>query len=307
MKIVPIPNAATLPIRQVNYLPWSIAERAFVVAEIGINHNGDLAIAKQLIDAAHAAGCDAVKFQKRTIDLVYTAETLAQPRQSPWGETQRAQKEGLEFGKAEYDEIDRYCRKLGIDWFASAWDVPSQQFLSKYKLKYNKIASAMITHRGVVEAVARERKLTFLSTGMASLEQVDAAVAIFRANACPFIPMHVVSSYPTPDADLNLMTLETLRRRYGVAVGYSGHEASLEPSLIAALLGAVAIERHITLDRTMYGSDQSASLEPAELSRLVQQLSAVNEMLGDGKKRITPDESAVAQKLRYWPPADDIA
>jgi N-acetylneuraminate synthase len=306
MNIVPIPNAATLPVRTVPFLPWPIAERAFVIAEIGINHNGDLDIAKQLIDAARAAGCDAVKFQKRTIDLVYDADVLAQPRESRWGSTQRAQKEGLEFGRAEYDEIDRYCAKLGIDWFASAWDVPSQAFLASYKLKYNKIASAMITCRAVVEAVAQERKLTFLSTGMATFEEIDAAVAIFQAHDCPFIPMHVVSTYPTPDADLNLLTLQTLRRRYGVAVGYSGHEASIEPSVIAAMLGAVAIERHITLDRAMYGSDQSASLEPAELAQLVQRLTALQEMLGDGQKRITEGECAVAKKLRYWPKAQTI-
>jgi len=307
MQISPITNAATLPVRTLPYLPWQIADRAFVIAEIGINHNGDLDITKKLIDAAHAAGCDAVKFQKRTIDLVYTAEVLAQPRESPWGTTQRAQKEGLEFNEAAYDEIDRYCRDLGIDWFASAWDVPSQHFLAKYKLKYNKIASAMITHRGVVEAVARERKLTFLSTGMATLEEVDAAVEIFRASNCPFIPMHVVSTYPSADADLNLLTIETLRQRYGVAVGYSGHEQSIEPSVLAAMLGAVAIERHITLDRTMYGSDQSASLEPAELSRLVQGLGALHQMLGDGRKRILDAEAAVANKLRYWQPTEAIA
>jgi len=306
MNIVPIPNAATLPVRVVPFLPWPIAERAFVIAEIGINHNGDLDVAKRLIDAAHDAGCDAVKFQKRTIDLVYTAAVLDQPRESPWGATQREQKEGLEFSEAEYDEIDRYCAALGIDWFASAWDVPSQTFLAKYKLKYNKVASAMITCRPLVEAVAKERKLTFLSTGMATLQEIDAAVAIFRHYDCPFIPMHVVSTYPTPDADLNLMTLETLRRRYGVAVGYSGHEAAVEPSIMAAMLGAVAIERHITLDRTMYGSDQSASLEPAELIQLVQQLKSLHEMLGDGQKRITDGEAVVARKLRYWPPSEAI-
>src|ERR1700678_1131448 len=177
MNIVPIPNAATLPVRAVPFLPWPIAERAFVIAEIGINHNGDLDVAKRLIDAAHDAGCDAVKFQKRTIELVYSADVLAQPRESPWGDTQRDQKQGLEFSEAEYDEIDRYCAALGIDWFASAWDVPSQAFLAKYKLKYNKIASAMITCRALVEAVAKERKLTFLSTGMATLQEIDAAVA----------------------------------------------------------------------------------------------------------------------------------
>jgi N-acetylneuraminate synthase len=307
MNIVPIPNAATLPVRAAPYLSWPIAERAFVIAEIGINHNGDLAIAKRLIDAAHAAGCDAVKFQKRTIDVVYSAEVLAQPRQSPWGDTQRAQKEGLEFGPEDYDEIDRYCRALGIDWFASAWDADSQAFLKKYKLKYNKIASAMITHRAVVEAVAAERKLTFLSTGMATMEAVDAAVAVFRAAACPFILMHTVSTYPAAEADLNLLTIETLRQRYGVAVGYSGHETAVEPSVMAALLGAVAIERHITLDRGMYGSDQSASLEPEELRQLVTRLKALPDMLGDGRKRVIEDEAAVARKLRYWPTEDSLA
>jgi len=306
MNIIPLPIAAELPVRHVPQLPWPIAERVFVIAEIGINHNGDLTLAKQLIDVAHAAGCDAVKFQKRTIDVVYTAEVLAQPRQSPWGETQREQKEGLEFGEAEYDAIDAYCRELGIDWFASAWDAQSQAFLAKYRLKYNKIASAMVTNRAVVEAVAAERKLTFLSTGMSTLEEVDAAVAIFRQHDCPFVLMHTVSTYPTAETDLNLMTLETLRQRYGAAVGYSGHEASVEPSMLAALLGAVAVERHITLDRAMYGSDQSASLEPGELTALVLRMRAIPGLIGDGEKRVTVGEQAVAQKLRYWPASDAI-
>lgn len=306
MNIAPIPSPAMLPVRTVAHLPWSLAERAFVIAEIGINHNGDLDLAKKLIDVAHAAGCDAVKFQKRTVDVVYSPEVLAQPRQSPWGATQREQKEGLEFGKAEYDEIDRYCRKLGIDWFASAWDVGSQHFLAKYKLRYNKIASAMLTNRALVEAVAAEGKLTFMSTGMCTLDEIDAAVEIMRAVDCPFILMHTVSTYPTPVADLNLMTMATLRKRYGAPVGYSGHETSVEPSVMAAVLGAVAIERHITLDRTMYGSDQSASLEPKELTALVDQLRILPSLLGDGEKRVTPGEVAVAGKLRYWSQADNI-
>jgi N-acetylneuraminate synthase len=306
MNIIPIPSAATLPVKTVPHLPWPIAERVFVIAEIGINHNGDMAIAKQLIDAAHAAGCDAVKFQKRTIDLVYTPEVLAQPRHSPWGATQRQQKEGLEFGEAQYDEIDDYCRDLGIDWFASAWDAPSQAFLLKYKLKYNKLASAMVTNRAVVEAVAQERKLTFLSTGMSTLEEVDAAVAVFRLYDCPFVLMHTVSTYPTAETELNLMTLETLRRRYGAAVGYSGHESSIEPSVLAGLLGAVAVERHITLDRAMYGSDQSASLEPDELAALVLRLRALPSLIGDGEKRVTEGEAGVARKLRYWSPDEAI-
>jgi len=282
-------------------IPWPLADRPFVIGEIGINHNGDLEIAKRLIRAASEAGCDAVKFQKRTIDIVYTPEVLAQPRQSPWGDTQRAQKEGLEFGQAEYDAIDAYCRELGLAWFASAWDVPSQTFLAKYDLPYNKIASAMLTHRPLVEAVAAEGKLVFASTGMCNLEQIDTAVEVLRAAACPFVLMHTVSTYPTPPADLNLMTIDTLRRRYGAPVGYSGHESSVEPSLVAAMLGAVAIERHITLDRTMYGSDQSASLEPDELQTLVSRLRDLREWLGDGEKRIVPGEALVAEKLRYWP------
>jgi N-acetylneuraminate synthase len=295
-----------LPVRSIPHLPWPVAERVFVIAEIGINHNGDLDLAKQLIDVAQAAGCDAVKFQKRSIDVVYTRDLLAQPRQSPWGSTQRAQKEGLEFQEAQYDEIDRYCRKLGIDWFASAWDVHSQAFLAKYKLRYNKIASAMMTNRPLVEAVAAERKLTFVSTGMCTLAEVDAAVEIMRAADCPFILMHTVSTYPTPVGELNLMALETLRKRYGAPVGYSGHETPVEPSVMAAILGAVAIERHITLDRAMYGSDQSASLEPSELHALVDQLRTLPSLFGDGEKRITAGEATVASKLRYWPQAENI-
>jgi N-acetylneuraminate synthase len=295
-----------LPVRDVPHLPWPMAERVFVIAEIGINHNGDMALAKQLIDVARAAGCDAVKFQKRTIDVVYSSEVLAQPRQSPWGVTQRAQKEGLEFGKTQYDEIDRHCREIGIDWFASAWDVASQHFLAGYRLRYNKIASAMLTHRALVETVAAERKLTFVSTGMCTLDEVDAAVAILRAADCPFILMHTVSTYPTPVAALNLMTMETLRKRYGAPIGYSGHETPVEPSMMAALLGAVAIERHITLDRTMYGSDQSASLEPGELHALVDHLRTLPKLLGDGEKSVSAEEAAVATKLRYWPASERI-
>jgi N-acetylneuraminate synthase len=278
--------------------PW--LDRPFVIAEIGINHNGDLDIAKQLIREAHDAGCDAVKFQKRTIDLVYTAEVLAQARQSPWGETQRAQKEGLEFGEAEYDAIDAYCRELGIAWFASAWDVPSQTFLARYDLAYNKIASAMLTHLPLVRAVAAEGKLAFVSTGMCTLEEIDAAVEIFRQADCPFVLLHTVSTYPTTPSDLNLLTIQTLSRRYGAPVGYSGHERAVEPSLVAAMLGAVVIERHVTLDRSMYGSDQSASLEPSELGELVRRLEELRLWLGDGEKRIIPAETVVAEKLRYW-------
>ena len=307
MTMYPGALATAFPVQATAPLSWPLARQVFVIAEIGINHNGDLSIARQLISAAHAAGCDAVKFQKRDIERVYTADVLAQPRQSPWGTTQRDQKQGLEFGEAEYDDIDRFCRELGITWFASAWDVSSLEFLRRYRLGYNKVASAMLTHRAFVEAVAAEQKLTFASTGMCTLEQVDAAMAVFSRHACPVVLMHTVSTYPTPQAELNLAAIETLRQRYGVPVGYSGHETAVEPSVVAAMLGAVAVERHITLDRGMYGSDQSASLEPRELSELVARLRALPAMFGDGEKRVSEGEAAVAAKLRYWPPSESLA
>jgi N-acetylneuraminate synthase len=280
--------------------PWPIPRRVYVVAEIGINHNGDIGIAKRLIEQAKAAGCDAVKFQKRTIDVVYSPEILAQPRESPWGNTQRQQKEGLEFEKSDYDEIDRHCRAVGITWFASAWDIPSLDFLRRYELPYNKIASAMLTHRKFLEAVASARTPTFISTGMSTYEDIDQAVAIFRQRHCPFMLMHSVSTYPAAENELNLQVINRLRERYNVPVGYSGHEASVSPSVIAAMMGAAAIERHITLDRAMYGSDQAASLEPAGLINLVASIRKISTVLGDGNKALGPGEKAVAKKLRYW-------
>jgi N-acetylneuraminate synthase len=280
--------------------PWPIARHVFIIAEVGINHNGDIGIAKRLIDMAHNAGADAVKFQKRTIDVVYTQAFLSTPRESPWGNTQRAQKEGLEFGKKEYDEIDAYCRQVGIAWFASAWDVPSQIFLRQFKVPYSKIPSAMITHMDLLRVVAEERKPTFISAGMSRYEEVDAAVEVFRKADCPFILMHSVSEYPAPEENLNLAMMHQLRKRYGVPVGYSGHEASLSPAVIAAAMGAVAVERHITLDRAMYGTDQAASLEKPGLESMVAQIRKIPIVLGDGVKRITSVEEKNAAKLRYF-------
>ena len=280
--------------------PWPIPRRLYFVAEIGINHNGDLDIAKQLINQAKAAGCDAVKFQKRTIDIVYTAETLAQKRESPWGTTQREQKEGLEFNQADYDVIDAHCKQLGIEWFASAWDIPSQHFLRRYKLNYNKVASAMATHLPFLKEVASEKKPTFLSTGMCIYEDIDNAVEIFKTAGCPVMLMHTVSTYPAAEKDLNLAAMHALRQRYGVPVGYSGHEPSVSPSIMAAMMGAMAIERHITLDRAMYGSDQSASLELPGLLTLMGSIRKIPECIGDAVKRVLPAEEAVAKKLRYW-------
>jgi len=276
----------------------------FIIAEIGINHNGSLEIAKQLIDLAKEAGADAVKFQKRTVDLVYTKELLDSPRESPWGKTQRAQKEGLEFGKKEYQQIDQYCRDKGIAWFASAWDVESQKFLQPFRLKYNKIASAMLVHVPLLKEVASEGRHTFISTGMSSPAQIDRAVKIFTESKCPFELMHTVSTYPMTDEDANLRRILALRERYNCKVGYSGHEVGLAVSYAAAALGISSLERHITLDRAMYGSDQSASVEPAGFRQLVGAVRKIEKAMGNGSLEMHPKESSVAAKLRAHLPLE---
>lgn len=270
----------------------------FVIAETGINHNGDINIAKNLIDGAVFSGCDAVKFQKRTIDLVYSKEVLDTPRESQWGETTRAQKEGLELSKEEYDEVDRYCREKGIIWFASAWDLESQKFLKKYNLKYNKVASAMLTHRKLLEMIADEGKHTFISTGMSTLAEIDAAVNIFRKKNCSFELMHCNSTYPMKDEDANLLLIPFLRDRYKCDVGYSGHEVGLSTSVAASALGITSLERHITLDRSMYGSDQSASVEVVGFYRLVGYVRTVEKAMGKPVKIVTETEKKIKQKLR---------
>lgn len=270
----------------------------FITAEIGINHNGSLDIAKQLIDAAKDCGCDAVKFQKRAIDKVYTKEYLDSPRESPWGNTQGNQKEGLEFGLQEYRSIDAYCKDKGIEWFASAWDVESQVFLRQFNCKHNKIASAMIVYEDLLREVASEKKHTFISTGMTEFGQIDRAVKIFRAEDCPFELMHCVSTYPMDDEDANLNCIKILRDRYRCDIGYSGHEVGLAVSYAAAALGITSLERHITLDRAMYGSDQSASVEPAGFRLLVGAVRKIEKAMGDGKREINIKEIPIAKKLR---------
>ena len=270
----------------------------FIIAEIGINHNGDVEIAKQLIDVAKIAGADAVKFQKRTIDLVYTKEMLDSLRESPWGTTQRAQKEGLEFGLDEYKEIDAYCKGKGIEWFASAWDLESQKFLKQFDLKYNKIASAMIVYEDLLKEVASEKKHTFISTGMTEFDQIDRAVEIFREAGCPFELMHCVSTYPMDDEDANLNCIKTLRDRYQCNVGYSGHEVGLAVSYAAAALGITSLERHITLDRAMYGSDQASSVEPMGLIQLVGAVRKIEKAMGNGEISVNQKEISIAKKLR---------
>jgi len=272
----------------------------FIIAEIGINHNGVINIAKQLIDMARNCGCDAVKFQKRTVDTVYAKELLDSARESPWGTTVRAQKGALEFGKEEYDIIDDYCRQQEIDWFASSWDIESQLFLRQYNLKYNKVASPMLTNIPLLDVIAEEGRHTFISTGMSTFGDIDRAVDIFRKHECPFTLMHCQSTYPTPEEDLNLSCIKTLRERYNCEVGYSGHGVSPMPSVVAVALGAVAIEGHITLGRAMYGSDQAASLELRGLEILVNSAKSIPKWLGDGVKTVSPEEESLATKLRYF-------
>ena len=271
----------------------------FLIAEIGINHNGDINIAKELIYAAADAGFDAVKFQKRTIDLVYTEEFLDSPRESQWGTTQRDQKEGLEFSFDQYKEIDVYCKSKNIQWSASAWDIKAQEFMQQFNCSFNKVASAMLGHIPLLKLIASEKRKTFISTGMATLEELDQVVAIFKAAECPFELMHCNSTYPMKDEDANLLCIPMLRDRYGVSVGYSGHESSLIKVCTAAVaLGATSLERHITLDRAMYGSDQAASIETNALRNFVDTVRAVPSILGNGKKVMSESELKTRGKLR---------
>ena len=272
-----------------------------IIAEIGINHNGDLTIAKKLVESAKKCGFDAVKFQKRDIETVYTKAELDKPRESPWGSTTREQKEGLEFGKKEYDEINNYCESLKIQWFASAWDTKSLEFLDNYNLEYQKVASAMITNIEFLESLSKKKKYTFISTGMSDFKVIDKAVEIFNKNDCKYELMHSVSAYPCPEDQLNLNLIPVMRERYGCNVGYSGHESSVSPSIIAVSLGATSLERHITLDRSMYGSDQAASLEEKGFNELISIVRKIPIVIGSSKeKKILECEKPVAKKLRYW-------
>lgn len=272
--------------------------KIYSIAEIGINHNGDLNICKKLIDVASASGFDAVKFQKRDIELVYNKEQLDSYRESPWGTTTREQKYGLEFTKEDYDTIDDYCKEKKIDWFASAWDLNSLRFLDDYDLKFHKVASAMIIDKNLLEEIADRNLHTFISTGMSNYDMIDEAVNIFKNKNCSYELMHCISTYPMNDSDANLSIINSLKKRYNCNVGYSGHESGITISIAAAALGISSLERHITLDRTMYGSDQAASLEPDGARSLLKQIRKVEIAIGDGNKSILDEEKPIAEKLR---------
>jgi len=268
----------------------------YVVAEIGINHNGELDIAKKLIDVAAASGCGAVKFQKRTVDIVYSAEELARPRESPFGETNGDLKHGLEFGLDDYREIDRYCKEKKIAWFASCWDEPSVDFIAQFDVPCFKIASASLTDDGLLRHTRAQKRPILLSTGMSTLEQIDHAVEILGKE--DLVVLHTTSTYPAMYEELNLRVIPLLRQRYKIPIGYSGHETGLSTSIASAVLGACVVERHITLDRSMWGSDQAASVEPQGFARLVRDIRLVETAMGDGVKRVVEREVPVMKKLR---------
>ena len=281
------------------YLFLFIMQRPLLIAEIGINHNGDITLVKKLIDNAISAKFDCVKFQKRTVDLVYSKKILNTYRESPWGTTTREQKNGLELSEKDYDDIDEYCKQKKITWFASAWDIKSLHFLKKYNLKFNKIASAMIIDNDFLEEVAKQNIYTFISTGMSKIEDIDNAVNIFRKNNCEFELMHCVSTYPMEPKHANLKTINALKNRYNCKVGYSGHENGVAVSLAAVSMNISSLERHITLDRTMYGSDQAASLELSGMINLTNSIEKMLDAYGEEKLGyVMEEETIIANKLR---------
>jgi len=271
----------------------------FVIAEIGTNHTGDLKIAKKIIDVAVNAGCNAVKFQKKNVEKIYTKKFLDSYLESPWGTTQREMRIHREFSMKQFKEIDRYCKLKKIYWFVSCWDIDSQIEMQQFKTKYNKVASAMIVHKKLLEVIAEERKHTFISTGMSTMKDISNAVKIFRKNKCSFTLMHTHSSYPMPDEEANLKLIPKLKKKFGCEVGYSGHEVgATSVSIPAVMMGAEAIERHVTIDRTLYGHDQPASLEPQGIIRLVRDIRVLEDIMGDGKKKIWDSEIENIKKLR---------
>ena len=275
--------------------------KPYLVAEIGINHNGSLKLAKKLIDLAKLNNFDAVKFQKRTPDISTPETQKYKLRETPWGEmTYLNYKKKIEFNLNQYKEIDKYCKQKKIDWFVSCWDIESFQVMKKFNFRYHKVASAMLTNLKLLEAISKSKTHTLISTGMSNYKDIDEAVKIFKKNNCKFTLLHCVSTYPANEKDLNLNCIKTLKKKYKCPIGYSGHESSVSPSIVAYLLGASIIEKHITLDRSMWGTDQSASLSNEGMRTLSDTLFKIPKILGDGKKKILKDEIVIAKKLRYW-------
>jgi N-acetylneuraminate synthase len=273
--------------------------QVFIIAEIGTNHTGDIKIAKKIIDLAVSSGCDAVKFQKKSVEKIYTDKFLDAYLESPWGNTQREMRLHREFSITDFEEINRYCKKKKIPWFVSCWDIDSQNQMKKFNTKYNKVASAMVIHKKLLEVIAEEKKYTFISTGMSTLKQIEDAVKIFKKYKCPFELMHTHSSYPMPINEANLSLIPKLGKKFKCNVGYSGHEnAATAVSVPAVLLGATSLERHVTIDRTMYGYDQAASLEPDGIKRLVRDVRVLEQIMGDGVKRVWSSENINMKKLR---------
>ena len=268
----------------------------YVIGEIGINHNGKLDLAQNLISVAKNAGCNAVKFQKRTVEIVYTKEELEKPRENPFGATNGDLKRGLEFGQEAYEEIDAFCKEMEIPWFASCWDEPSVDFIAQFPVLCYKIASASLTDDALLRHTRAKGKPILLSTGMSTYEEIDHAVDILGKEN--LVLLHTCSAYPAHYPELNLRQIPELRKRYGVPVGYSGHETGIPSSVAAVALGACVVERHITLDRAMWGSDQAASLEPSGLTRLIRDIRLVESSMGTGDKFVSEREAAVMQKLR---------
>lgn len=276
-------------------------KKPFLIAEIGINHNGSIKLAKKMIDLAKETGFNAVKFQKRNPDISTPENQKTKMRNTPWGEISYLDyKKKIEFGLKEFLEIDRYCKKIKISWLASAWDLDSQKFLKRFKLKYNKVASAMLTNIELIHSIAKEKKLTFISTGMSSIKDIQKCVNIFKKNKCRYVLMHCVSTYPCPEDKLNLNMILTLKEKFKCDVGYSGHESTVSPTIFAYFLGANYIERHITLDRSMWGTDQAASLSKNGLQNLVDILEKAPQVMGDGIKRLSIEEKNMLTKFKYW-------
>ena len=279
----------------------NLKSKPFLIAEIGINHNGSIKLAKKLIDLAKKYNFDAVKFQKRDPDISTPEIQKNSMRETPWGYISYLEyKKKIEFSFNDFKEIDRYCKKINIKWFASPWDVNSLNFLTKFKCKYIKIASAMLTNNELVEEIAKKKIFTFISTGMSEMKDIQKCVEIFKKYNCKFALLHCVSNYPCEEKDLNLNMISVLKKKFKCKVGYSGHENSVSPSIVAYMLGAEIIERHITLDRASWGTDQAASLEENGISQLTSVINKIPLMLGKNKKTISITEKKMLKKFKYW-------